>query len=339
MRYVLALLAAAAFAPALAASATAQFAWGCEERVGDFCVSAAKKEFTTDFSKASIDLGEIKSGGPPKDGIPSIDDPVFKPVGEIDDIAPTEPVIGMIVNGDWKAYPLRILMFHEITNDVIGGVPVSVTFCPLCNAAIAFDRRVDGKVLDFGTTGRLRKSDLLMYDRQTESWWQQFMGEAVVGEMTGAVLNVLPARLESFESFKARAPADALVQVPNDPGMRPYGANPYDGYDGSAFPFLYDGEVPEGIKPLARVVALAGKTEAWALDLLRREGEITTSDGTVLRWTPGQNSALDTYRIDQGKDVGNVTATRDGEDVPYFVDFAFAFHAFRPNAPIHLAAP
>lgn len=339
MRYVIALLAAMLAAPAATSPATAQFSFGCEERVGSFCLSKARQEFTTDFTLASIDLGEIKSGGPPKDGIPAIDSPVFKPIGEIDDIAPTEPVVGLVVNGAWKAYPLRILMFHEITNDVIGGVPVSVTFCPLCNAVVVFDRRVEGHVLDFGTTGRLRNSDLLMYDRQTESWWQQFLGEALVGEMTGTLLEILPSRLESFEYFKARAPETALVQVPNNPGMRPYGSNPYDGYDGSAFPFLYDGEVPDGIKPLERVVALKGKTEAWSLALLRQEREITATDGTVLRWTPGQNSALDTYRIDEGKDVGNVTAMKDGEDVPYFVDLAFAFHAFRPDAPIHLATP
>lgn len=339
MKYAIALFALLAVASLTPPLAFAQFSFGCEERIGSFCLSEARTEFSTDFTRASIDLGEIKSGGPPKDGIPAIDDPVFKPIGEIDDIAPTEPVVGLVVNGDWKAYPLRVLMFHEITNDVIGGIPVSVTFCPLCNAVMVFDRRADGMVLDFGTTGRLRKSDLLMYDRQTESWWQQFMGEAVIGELTGAVLNILPSRLESFEKFKARAPVTALVQVPNHPGMRPYGANPYDGYDGSPFPFLYDGEVPDGIKPLERVVALTGKTEAWSLALLREKREITADDGTVLRWTPGQNSALDAYSIQNGKDVGNVTAVKDGADVPYFVDFAFAFHAFRPDAPIHLATP
>lgn len=289
---------------------------------------------TTDFTAHSVPLDEIRSGGPPKDGIPPIDAPVFESINALEGLEPTEPVIGLSIEGDWRAYPLRILMWHEIVNDVVGGTPVAVTFCPLCNAAIVFDRRVGGRVLDFGTTGKLRKSDLVMYDRQTESWWQQFMGEAIVGEMTGARLDILPARLESLEAFAARAPAEARILVPNDAGFRRYGHNPYRGYDSLARPFLYDGEVPEGIAPLARVVSLADKERAWSLDLLRRAGRIEAPDGTVLEWTPGQNSALDAAYIPEGKDVGNVTATRDGEDVVYFVDFAFAFHAFRPEAPI-----
>lgn len=289
----------------------------------------------TDFDKASVPFEEIRSGGPPKDGIPPIDDPVFASVGAVDDLPPQEPVIGVILNGEAKAYPLRILMWHEIVNDEVGGVPVSVTFCPLCNAAMVFDRRVGARVLDFGTTGKLRRSDLVMYDRQTESWWQQFMGEAIVGELTGTRLKVVPARLESFEKYRERAP-EGLVQVPANPRMRAYGQNPYVQYDSSRRPFLYEGETPDGIAPLARVVSLGDKSEAWALDLLRQKGTVTTSGGVTLTWTAGQVSALDSSVISRGKDVGNVTAMKDGADVPYFVDFAFAFHAFRPEAPIHL---
>ena len=133
----------------------------------------------TDFSRHSVDLAEIMSGGPPKDGIPSIDDPRFVPVSEVTDLTDTEPVIGVTVNGEARAYPLGIITRHEIVNDTIGGVPVTVTYCPLCNSSIVFDRRVDGQVLDFGTTGKLRNSDLVMYDRQTESWWQQFSGKEI----------------------------------------------------------------------------------------------------------------------------------------------------------------
>ena len=173
----------------------------------------------TDFSKHAVPFDEIMSGGPPKDGIPSIDDPRFVPVSEVQGIAETEPVLGITVNGESRAYPLRILTWHEIVNDVGGGVPVTVTFCPLCNSGIVFDRRIAGRVLDFGTTGKLRKSDLVMYDRQTESWWQQFLGEAIVGEMTGQRLKMLPSRMESMARFRARAP-DGKVQVPTNPGMR-----------------------------------------------------------------------------------------------------------------------
>ncbi|MDW3205891.1 MAG: DUF3179 domain-containing protein [Alphaproteobacteria bacterium] len=310
--------------------------FGCAERIGRFCLSQARAEFSTDFSRAAIDLGEIRSGGPPKDGIPAIDDPVFVSVGDIDDIAPNEPVVGLHINGEWRAYPLRVLMWHEIANDTIGGVPVAATFCPLCNAVIVFDRRLDGRVLDFGTTGRLRHSDLIMYDRQTETWWQQFTGTAIVGELVGSELDILPARLESFAQFVERAPASARVLIPANSNLRSYGANPYEGYDSASFPFLYDGDVPDGIAPLDRVVSLADKREAWALSLLREKGRIETADGVVLTWTPGQSSALDTYRIEAGRDVGTVIASKDGQDVPYFVDFAFAFHAFRPDATIHI---
>ena len=137
----------------------------------------------TDFSNRSIDLGEISSGGPPPDGIPAIDSPVFESVAEANTwLGPDWPIMFFENNGVARAYPLAILIHHEIVNDVVGDLPVSLTFCPLCNSTIAFDRRLsDGTVLDFGTTGNLRNSDLVMYDRQTRSWWQQFTGEAIVG--------------------------------------------------------------------------------------------------------------------------------------------------------------
>ncbi len=291
----------------------------------------------TDFEKTSVDFSEIMSGGPPKDGIPAINDPKFVAVSEVDDIPPTEPVVGLTLGGETKAYPLRILMWHEIVNDHVGGIPVSVTFCPLCNAAVVFDGRVGDKVLDFGTTGKLRNSDLVMYDRQTESWWQQFTGTAIVGEMLGTKLKFVPARLESFANFKKRAP-NGLVQVPSVAGMRRYGANPYGGYDSSARPFLYRGEMPKNVAPLSRVVAIEGESRAWALDYLRNKRRVELDGGLVITWEPGQNSALDSGVIAEGADVGNVLVQRrEGEkmvDVVYRVDFAFAYHAFHPDHPI-----
>ncbi len=308
----------------------------------------------TDFSRTAVDFDEILSGGPPKDGIPAIDDPKYVPLSAIASegsfsIEGTEPVVGVTVGGEMRAYPLSILMWHEIVNDELGGVPIAVTFCPLCNAAIVFDRRVDGEVLDFGTTGKLRFSDLVMYDRQTESWWQQFLGEAIVGEKLGTRLDVLPARLESFERFEARANADATVLIPSNPGIRRYGANPYVGYDSSRTPFLYRGEAldalreGEQIAPLARVITIErgddGTRDAWALDLLRERGRVETDDGLIITWEPGQNSALDQSAISRGMDVGNVivqrrTAQGDLVDVPYGIDFAFAYKAFYPDRTI-----
>jgi hypothetical protein len=290
----------------------------------------------TDFSQHAVPLHEIRSGGPPRDGIPAIDEPIFVPVDEVSDLAPQEPVIVLEIDGDARAYPLRVLTWHEIVNDEIGGRPVAVTYCPLCNAAIAFDRSVDGRVLDFGTTGKLRHSDLVMYDRQTESWWQQYTGEAIVGEMVGNRLPMLPARVESFERFQERHP-DGKVLVPRDPSFRPYGTNPYVAYDRSPQPFLYDGTYPAGIPPMAYVVAVGDK--AWPLSLLRERRRIE-SDGLVLTWEPGQSSALDERIIAEGRDIGNVNVHRWTEDrlepVLFHVTFAFVFHAFQSEGEIIL---
>jgi Protein of unknown function (DUF3179) len=303
----------------------------------------------TDFSKHTVSFAEIKSGGPRRDGIPPIDHPRFeqlaggKPSGWAARLADVEPVISLAVGDDARAYPLRVLTWHEIVNDVVGERPVAVTYCPLCNTAIVFDRTSDGQILDFGTTGKLRHSDLVMYDRQSESWWQQFTGEAIVGTRSGQKLRILPSRLESFARFRERHP-DGRVLVPNNPAARNYGANPYVGYDATGRrPFLYDGTLPEGIEPMERVVAVetaAGRHEAWALSLLRRQGRIEHGD-LVLKWEAGQASALDKSSVAAGRDVGNVIVQRrQGDtwvDVSYDVTFAFAFHAFRPGGPMHKA--
>ena len=289
----------------------------------------------TDFTTSSIDLGEIMSGGPPKDGIPSIDAPVFEAVSEMTDLTPEEPVIGLVIDGDARAYPLRILTWHEIVNDQVGGVPVAVTYCPLCNSAIVFDRRVAGEATEFGTTGKLRNSDMVMYDRATESWWQQFLGEAIVGQRTGTKLKMIPARLESWSNFRARHPGGKVL-VPNNPGMRSYGLNPYAGYDSAPRPYFPVAPLPEGIPALARVVKVG--TDAWTLESLQARKTIEFDD-LVLTWEPGQNSALDSRKISEGRDVGNVLVQRktDGglEDAVYDVTFAFVFNAFHPEGTLH----
>lgn len=290
----------------------------------------------TDFSRHSVKLSEIRGGGPPKDGIPSIDRPQFAPVSARYPLplGETEPVISVSLDGDARAYPLRVLTRHEIVNDAVGGRPVIVTYCPLCNLSIVFDATVNGRVLDFGTTGKLRNSDLVMYDRETESWWQQFTGEAIAGELTGAKLAMLASRLESFESFRKRYPKGQILLPPaNRPGAY---ANPYVRYDSRERPYaFYSGRMPEGIEPMERVVAVGGK--AWALSLVTEKKRIEDGD-LVVSWAPGQNSALDTRDISDGRDVGNVAVQRrtpaGSIDVPYTVTFAFAFNAFHPDAAI-----
>ena len=229
-------------------------------------------------------------------------------------------------------------MWHEIVNDVVGRVPVAVTSCPLCNAAIVFDARIGGKSHTFGTTGKLRNSDLVMYDRETESWWQQFTGEAIVGAMNGSSLRTLPARLETFAEFKQRHP-EGRALVPNNPGFRAYGRNPYEGYDTTAIPFLYRGPMPSGISAMARVVVVRDGRAAKAvtLDLLRQHRRIEWGQ-YVLIWREGQVSALDRAKIADGRAVGSVVVQKsiDGvlADVAYDVTFAFVFHAFNPDRKI-----
>ncbi len=292
-----------------------------------------QREFPkADFSKTTVPYKEILSGGVPRDAIPAIDTPLFKPAHDVD-LTETEPVIGIEINGQYKAYPLRILMWHEIVNDHLAGQPITVTYCPLCNAAIVFNRTLEGQILDFGTTGRLRHSDLVMYDRQTESFFQQAMGVAIMGTLAGKELEMLPARIESFANYKKRAGPNAPILVPTNPRMRNYGINPYAGYE-KGYPFLYKGELPDGINPMQRVITTQKRDIAYSLALLRERGEIKAPNDVVFRWSAGQNSALDGRLIAKGRDIGNVTATQNGKDIVYFIEFAFVYHAFSKGGQI-----
>ena len=299
-------------------------------------MSVASPEFwsfewpDTDFEKTTVqNWVEIVSGGPPKDGIPAIDDPAFVSVADKPTLEPREPVITLEIAGEVpRAYPIRYLTWHEIVNDEVGGIPVAVTFCPLCNSGITFDRRVAQGTLSFGVSGKLRNSDMIMYDRETESWWQQAIGEAIVGDLTGTELVSLPSWMESWETFATRNP-DGLVMA--EPAFnRDYGTNPYVRYDSSNRPFLYSGEMPpHDIPALARVVRVGD--QAWPLTRLAAAGQLS-EQGVTLTWTAGQASALDSASIAAGKEVGNVRV-RDtaGNDLPHDVMFAFAFHAFWPE--------
>jgi len=284
---------------------------------------------TTDFSRTSVDFSEIMSGGPPKDGIPAVDDPVFLNVGDETRLGDREPVITLELDGQTpRAYPIRYLTWHEIVNDVIDGRHVTVTFCPLCNSALVFDGKVNGELRTFGVSGKLRYSDMVMYDRQTESWWQQAVGEGIVGKHMGDQLTQLPSWMESWAEFKARNPNALVMGQPH--ANRPYGRNPYVGYDGSARPFLYRGEdPPHGISPLVRVIKVGER--AWPLARMQAVDNLTEA-GVTISWTSGQASALDTGNINKGKDVGTIRVRdSDGKDMPHDVMFAFAFHAFYPD--------
>ncbi len=276
--------------------------------LGDLRIS--RDGWKTDFGKASVDLGDFLGGGPPKDGIPAIEEPRFESVAAARGwLIGRSPVIALEMGGRARAYPLAILMWHEIVNDTLGGVPVVVTFCPLCNTALVFERVLDGTVHDFGTTGNLRFSDLVMYDRQTESWWQQATGEAIVGELTGKRLTFLPAQIVSLDDFEAAHPGGDVLS--RETGYsRDYGRNPYVGYDTvDQNPFLFDGVVDERLAPKERVVTVGTGQDATAFPFseLRTVGVASGSlDGEpiVVFWAPGTASALGPPAIGDGADIG-----------------------------------
>ena len=280
----------------------------------------------TDFSRHTVPYDEFRSGGVPRDGIPPLDRPAHESIAAADAwLDDAQPVIALKINGAARAYPLAILTWHEIANDHLGGVPVAVTFCPLCNSAVAFDRRVDGETLDFGVSGNLRHSDLVMWDRQTESWWQQLTGEGIVGRYAGYRLKMLPAPLVSWRDFKAAYPdGDALSR---DTGhARDYGRNPYGGYDAPGQqPFLFAGQPDDRRPAMERVAALIldGQPIAFPFPILERERAINyAANGRriAILFQPGAASALDRPRIADSRDVGAAgvfDAALDGQTLTF----------------------
>ncbi len=263
----------------------------------------------TDFSLHTIPFEDITQVLP-RDGIRAIDGPKFITSEEAEAwLGEVEPVIALKINGEARAYPLQILTWHEIVNDVIGGVPVAVTFCPLCNSAIVFDSRSNETVLSFGVSGNLRNSDLIMYDRQTHTWWQQFTGEGLIGTFAGERLDILPAAIISFEDFRTANPEGEVLS--RDTGFNPpYGQNPYAGYDrADTPPFLFDGDTDGRLLPKERVVAVSidDVDVAFPLTILENEQVINydvNGQDLVIFFTSGTASALDGSSIRSSRDVG-----------------------------------
>lgn len=274
-------------------------------------VDVRLQQWKTNWAKRSIALDELKQGGPPKDGIPAIDNPRFVSPEEARAwIAPQEPVIALTLNEQARAYPLQILTHHEIVNDRVAGVPVAVTFCPLCYSAVAFRRAVNGDTLTFGVSGLLRHSDLVMFDRRTESLWQQLTGEAIVGDWTGTTLTKIPAQIISFKQFTETYPNSQVLsrETGHD---RPYGRNPYTGYDDvSKSPFMYDGPTDDRLPPMEKVIAVTagGESKAYPHRTTRDERVIHDRLGSqpiVVFHSGGAVSALDETDIRRSKEVGS----------------------------------
>lgn len=264
----------------------------------------------TDFCQHSVSYDEIRSGGPPPDGIPPIDNPQFESVESTSTwLEDQSPVIALEINGDARAYPLAILIWHEIANDVVGDVPVAVTFCPLCNSSIVFDRRVGVDTLRLGVSGNLRNSDMVMWDDLTQSWWQQLTGEGIVGVYTGTQLTFISSQVVGFSDFAAEYP-DGLVLSRITGKDRPYGENPYVGYDSSERPFLYEGDFDDRLLPTEHVLAglVGGTAVAYPFSVLAQKGVINDMVGdeeVVAFWQDGTVSAMDNQVIDESRVIGS----------------------------------
>jgi hypothetical protein len=257
-----------------------------------------------------VPLLDFLAGGPPRDGIPPIDEPRFETAALAARwLEAKEPVLVFEHAGDARAYPLQILIWHEIVNDTVGGQPVVVSYCPLCNSALVFERRVGAETLDFGTSGKLRNSDLVMWDRQSESWWQQLTGECVVGAYQGTRLVAVPAPLVSYDAFRRAYPGGKVLS--RDTGYeRPYGRNPYPSYDREdGVPYLFPRPVIGRLRPMERVVSveIGSAAKAYPYRLLAQRGIVEdelAGQRLVVFYSEGARSAVDMSLLADSRDVG-----------------------------------
>jgi Protein of unknown function (DUF3179) len=277
-----------------------------------------------DLSNATIPVSEILGGGPPRDGIPAIDAPKFIRPDTAAFMRDDDIVLSLTRGGTTRAYPLRVLVWHEIVNDTIGGEPVAVTYCPLCGTGMVFDRTIGGKVRSFGVSGLLFQSDVLMYDRQSESLWSQLKMESVSGPEAGKKLRWLPGEQLTWKAWKAKHP-DGEVLSTDTGHRRNYDGTAYASYfasDATMFP------VPQARKEFANKtwvlgVLVGGKAKAYPVDQL--------PDGRAVKDTVGgQPVTVTFYHAERRPEVRD---TR-GEPVPAVMVFWFAWQAFYPDTEI-----
>lgn len=299
----------------------------------------------TDLSNNSVPLEEFLTLLKP-DQIPPIDSPSFITIEEAKKTYfEHEPVIAVEINNEAKAYPLSVLMYHEIVNDSIGGVPIIATFCPLCNAAIVFNRNLkfngETYLLDFGVSGMLRKSDMVMWDRQTETWWQQFTGEALVGDLNGATLEFIPSLLISLSDFIKNYPNGKVLSTNNGLGEVNYGENPYVNYDdiNNTTPFLFKETVDERLPAMERIVDVSfdGITRIYPLTTIQKETVINdkiNNNSLVIFYETKTVSVLDAKEIDKSKAVGAVTvfSPKVGDKTLTFISKGQSFFDIETNS-------
>lgn len=291
-------------------------------------MSQSKREIlVTDGVKHSIPLDEILSGGPGKDGIPSIDDPKFVSVKSATFLNDPDPGLGLTVNGESRFYPYRILVWHEIVNDTVAGQPVLVTYCPLCATGIVFDRRVNGEVQEFGVSGRLWQSNLLMYNRaasvENESLWSQVLGEAVLGVHTGKKLSIVRSDVVRFGEWRAAHP-DTVILSQDTGSARDYGRDPYGDYYSSesvSFGATFS-DTRLHPKALVHGVEIDGRYKAYHDEALK------SLTGTIADDFGGKRIVV------TRTDLGEITFTANGESLPSIPSFWFSWLAVHPETEL-----
>ena len=282
-----------------------------------------------DLSDALAPAAEIHGGGPARDGIPALDQPRFVVAAEADFLAPEDRVLGMTRHGIAKTYPLAILNWHEVVNDRFGTEPVVITFCPLCGTGMAFLATVGDQTLDFGVSGLLYNSDVLLYDRQTESLWSQLLTTAITGPLKGRRLTMLPISHTSWADWRQRYP-DTLVLSPETGHFRDYDRDPYAGYAHSEqvmFPLRFKNQRFHPKEPVIGL-ELEGRFKAYPFtELARAETPLQDRIGErVVR-----------VEFDAAHRSGRVL-DQAGQEIPSVIAFWFAWYAFHPETEV-FAAP
>lgn len=282
-----------------------------------------------DLSSSLIPSKSILRGGPPKDGIPSIEQPKFVAARAASFMRPADRVIGITINGESRAYPINILNWHEIVNDQIQGIPVSVTYCPLCGTGLVYEAKVRGKVLKFGVSGLLYNSDVLLFDRQTQTLWSQILSKGVNGPMSGQKLKMVPSSQTSWSSWLKKNPNTKVLST--DTGFsRDYRRSPYGDYDQNRDTYFPVSATSRAYHPKERVLGITinGKHKAYPFVELGKLGATSLRDSFQ-----GQNL---TINFDIANRDGQVLDA-NGRPIELVNSFWFAWYAFHKNTAIFKA--
>jgi hypothetical protein len=283
-------------------------------------------KLTEDGTKYLVHPSKIRGGGPPKDGIPSIDNPKFVSVKEADEwIADNELVLAISYKGVKRVYPLQILVWHEIVNETIAGDPILITYCPLCGSGIAFERIINGKEVEFGTSGKLYNSNLVMYDRKTDTYWTQIDGRAIIGELTGMELKAVSIDTVVWRDWK-KEHSDSEV-LSNDTGYsRSYGRDPYGSYYEDSFLMFPVENEDKRVHPKTVIfgIEVNGTYKAYREDDLLENPVIEdTVNGVKVQVTRNRDGTVRFINLETDEEIVKER------------DFWFAWYAFHPDTTLY----